>query len=295
MSIQHVVVTPVHNEQDHLPALLRSMAAQTLPPTEWILVDDHSTDGTRELIEAFCLEHPWARRIEGDVTVDRELGGKVARLFLQGLSRARTDWEFLSKIDADLTLPDDYFERVFQLFADRERLGIAGGGCYEYRNGKKWYEAVPPDHTRGALKTYRRACWDEWGGVRPVNGWDGIDGFLAQMNGWQTRSFPEIEVIHHRPSGSARGVIRGRFRAGEFAHFMGYHPLFLAARCLRRAADRPAVLGSLALGAGFVWSHLRDRPVFEEREVVEYLRERQLRRLGLGVLLDRASRRPGKE
>ena len=41
-----------------------------------------------------------------------------------------------------------------------------------------------------------------------VDGWDGIDNISAQMNGWETRNFLDIEVNHRRMTGSYFGLSR---------------------------------------------------------------------------------------
>ncbi|MGD9509361.1 MAG: glycosyltransferase family 2 protein [Geminicoccaceae bacterium] len=46
-------VIPVFNGEAYLGEALDSVFAQTLPPTEVIVVDDGSTDGTREVIDRF--------------------------------------------------------------------------------------------------------------------------------------------------------------------------------------------------------------------------------------------------
>ena len=48
------VVIPARNEADRLPLLLESLRTQTLPPTEVVVVDDHSSDGTAEAAAAFA-------------------------------------------------------------------------------------------------------------------------------------------------------------------------------------------------------------------------------------------------
>ena len=42
-------------------------------------------------------------------------GGQIAKLVNVGLSSATSDWDFFSKIDADMILID-YFERIFEKF-----------------------------------------------------------------------------------------------------------------------------------------------------------------------------------
>jgi len=43
------VLIPARNEATTLPHLLQALAAQTLPPTEVIVIDDHSSDGTADV------------------------------------------------------------------------------------------------------------------------------------------------------------------------------------------------------------------------------------------------------
>ena len=67
--------------------------------------------------------------------------------------------------------------------------------------GEKIQEKTSKDHTRGGLKTYRRECYDQIEGINETDGWDGIDNITAQMHGWETRSIPELEVLHQRRTG----------------------------------------------------------------------------------------------
>jgi glycosyltransferase involved in cell wall biosynthesis len=47
------VIIPTFNRKEFLPATLASVLNQTMPPDEIILVDDHSTDGTEELVQRY--------------------------------------------------------------------------------------------------------------------------------------------------------------------------------------------------------------------------------------------------
>ncbi len=63
----HVVISPVKNEATNMERLARSLIEQTAPPTEWIVVDNGSTDATVEIVESLARDHPWIRlmRIPG--------------------------------------------------------------------------------------------------------------------------------------------------------------------------------------------------------------------------------------
>ncbi|MEM6558701.1 MAG: glycosyltransferase family A protein [Myxococcota bacterium] len=280
--MKHVVITPAHNEAKHLPGLIESMRSQALRPTQWIVVDDNSDDDTLEIMKAAALNEPWIRVLRFPDQSARKLGSKVARIVLWALERAEPNWDFFSKLDADIVLPPRYYAEIFTRFSEQPRLGIASGVCIAFQDGRRILEPTPNTHTRGAIKTYRRACWNATGGFPATHGWDGIDGLRARRLGFDTAHFPELEVEHRRPTSSADGTLRGRFVTGTFAHFLGYHPLFMAARGLRRMVDHPRVLGGAAMLAGFAWAYARGYTVLDEPETVEFLRREQLARLGLG-------------
>ena len=54
-----LIVSPVRNEAAHIERVARALAAQELRPERWIVIDDASTDGTRELLESLAAEVPF--------------------------------------------------------------------------------------------------------------------------------------------------------------------------------------------------------------------------------------------
>ncbi len=66
------------------------------------------------------------------------------------------DWEFVVKLDGDLSFESDYFEKCFENFESESRLGVGGGVICYVVNGVKKFEKCPAFHVRGATKIYRR-------------------------------------------------------------------------------------------------------------------------------------------
>ncbi len=279
VGLRHIVITPSRDESDLLPNLIESMKEQSIRPSQWIIVDHNSKDDTRRIVQEYMRENSWIEYLRVSDEKPRRRGSQIAKLFNDGINSSTIDWDFCSKIDADMVLPRDYFQRIFSEFEKSINLGIASGSCYVLEGRRKITETVSKDHTRGGLKTYRRDCYSSMGGISQVNGWDGIDNIVAQMKGWETRNFPEIEVRHMRRTGAYRGLSRGCFEAGQFAYSMRYLMPYIVARSIHRMFSKPPIIGGIAMFLGYVQAFLSRHPPACNSEVIAHLRKKQKKRI----------------
>jgi biofilm PGA synthesis N-glycosyltransferase PgaC len=276
----YVIVSPVRDEERNLEACVRSIAEQTVRPREWILVNDGSTDRTGGLVDDAARAYAWISAVHRRDRGYRQPGTGVIAAFYEGYEQITSpDWRFVVKLDGDLVLPRDYFERCLTEFERDPKLGITGGTLYHLEQGARVFEPNPRFHVRGATKIYRRQCWTAIGGLLSAPGWDTIDEVKAQMLGWDTRSLPDVQALHLRPTGSADGSWRNAVKDGRANYVAGYHPLFLLARCVRQAFARPYGLVAAGLLVGFASGYLKRVPQINDPALVRYLRRQQLRRL----------------
>lgn len=279
-TIKYVVVTPVRDEEAYVDHTIRSMLAQTILPTEWIIVDDGSQDGTAEILQRYACDHDWIRVVTRRDRGYRAAGSGVMEAFYAGFEQLETsDWDLMVKFDGDLEFTKDYFERCIMEFLEDETLGVGGGVIYNRIAGRLELERHPLFHVRGATKIYRRECWSSIGGLIRLPGWDTLDEVHANMNGWTTRSFPDLGVVQLRMTGAAAGQWSNWVKNGRANYVVGYHPVYLLAKAVARIFRSPYLIASAGVLFGFfeaVWSGV---PQIENRELITYLRRQQLRRL----------------
>jgi glycosyltransferase involved in cell wall biosynthesis len=281
-----LIVSPVRNEAPHLTRLARSVAAQTRPPDLWLAIDDSSTDGTYELLCELARTIPFMRVMrtpEGYTkgSADRHVVAAAPRAFNWALREVdAAAFTHIGKLDGDIELPEDYFERLLAEFDRDPGLGIGGGVIIEPEPDGTWHTPhSAPDHVRGALKLYRDSCYAAIGGVREHLGWDGVDEIMARMHGYETRSFDDLVTRHHRPCGTTYGVLRGRMRGGETYYIVGYSFPWVVLKSLRSAFLRPFGVSSVAFMTGWMRAAWRRVPRVDDPGYRRFLRLDERRRL----------------
>jgi hypothetical protein len=146
VSIDVDVVLTNHNYARFLPEAIESACAQTHPDVHVVVVDDGSTDGSRQVLEGY------GDRVE---VVLKEQGGQAAALNA-GLERCRG--EVLLVLDADDRLRPQAAERVAAAFAAGPRLSkVQFPMAIVDADGRPTGEVKPGGHLEAPTGDQRRA------------------------------------------------------------------------------------------------------------------------------------------
>jgi glycosyltransferase involved in cell wall biosynthesis len=277
----YVLVTAAYNEAAFIEETLRSVTSQTVLPMAWAIVSDGSTDATDAIARSYAARFPFIEVIRIDRDPGRSFVSKVYAV-REGLRRlAPVPSAFVGNVDADLSFGPTYFESLLKKFDADAALGIGGGWILEARAGM--YRPRPFNSHQWvphAVQLLRRRCYEAIGDYVPLpyGGEDTWAVVRARMHGWNAESFPDLPVRHHRPTSTAGGVLRNRFRTGLLDYSLGYHPAYEVMKCARRLPERPYVVGAAVALAGFASGYLRQTPRAVSNEFVAFMRREQIRR-----------------
>ncbi|HCC93061.1 MAG TPA: glycosyl transferase family 2, partial [Flavobacteriaceae bacterium] len=153
---KYSIVIPAHNEEDFIAITLNSLVNQTVLPYEVIVVNDHSTDKTQQIVEEFTAKYPFIKLRNILSKGEHQPGSKVIQAFLKGYEIIDPNYDIIVKLDADLDIPFNYFETILTHFNQDEDIAMVGGFAYIDKDGNWILENLTDkDHIRGAFKAYR--------------------------------------------------------------------------------------------------------------------------------------------
>lgn len=284
----YTLVTPARNEAAFLPDLLNSVVAQSVRPLRWVIVSDGSTDETDELVTKASTKYTFIQLISIKPEAQRSFTSK-AMAFQRGYEALRhLSFDFIGNLDADVTLESHYYKRMLEEMERNSRLGVAGGVVWDKtaRGFKRTTSSL--NHAVGAVQFWRKECFEGVGGYRPasVGGVDSLAELTARMKGWETRSFPELPVYHHKPVDSLGGgkAYRIAYRAGLTEYHIGTHPLFAFFKAIRRWKERPVLAGVFIRLFAYCTLWLTKAKRDASKELVAYLKQEQMQILQNALL-----------
>jgi glycosyltransferase involved in cell wall biosynthesis len=276
--MDYVIITPAKNEEKYIRYTLDSVVNQTLKPVEWIIVNDGSTDRTAEIVEEYVKKHVWIKLITIRKNEKRAPGSKVVRAFYSGYTKIKKDYDVISKLDADLTLPINYFRKVIDSFQDEKKVGLCGGYCKINKKGKWIKEKTASYHVRGAFKAYRREAFEDIGGFDEVLGWDGLDQMKLLHKGWNIKVL-DLSVKHHRVTGEESDISDLNFELGVACYKKGYSWFITLIHAIVSLIRKKKVKPFIMMLKGYYHATIIKEKKNVDKDLEKFIRKFQLNRI----------------
>ena len=279
-SLKYALVTPAKNEDAFIEKTLASVVAQTVLPQKWVIVSDGSTDKTDEIVGRYSQKYDFIELIRREGTT-RHFGNKV-HAFREGYAAlSDIEYDFVGNLDADIELPEDYYEQILHRFSEDDKLGLAGGTRVDRCNGKFVKVYCARNSVGGPFQLFRRTCYEAFGGYLPLSlgGIDAVAEIMCRQHGWSVRSYTDVVAKHYRCTGTAKGSLnQAAFRGGKKLFVIGYHPLFEFVKLLR-FRSLSGLVQNICEMAGYTVAALGRFERQVPDDFVAFLREEQKERL----------------
>lgn len=254
---------PARNEEKTLPYCLEAIKKQTLKIYKICIINDGSTDSTRQIAESYGCQvinlppHPES------YTSCAETIWKMAKV-LNHAFPPPPDCDYIMQHSPDIILPPYYTEVLVNRMKRNPRLVVASGVV----KGEK----TSRSHVRGVGRLYKAWFWNKYIKKYPLgmHSYESYPLFKARSLGLEVRSFPDLVMTALRPTKTQLYMQHQGWAMRE----VGYFPPYAILHCIK------AFLHDQKVGTKMFLSYLRpfSKKTVED-EVKRWVRLYQARRL----------------
>ncbi|MBD0367817.1 MAG: glycosyltransferase [Flavisolibacter sp.] len=237
-AVQVSIIIAARNEAENIPFLLQALAQQTYPTglLEIIIVDDHSTDATAQLVQHASVENVHLLSLSGDAAHSSKKKAIAA-----GVERAKG--ELVVTTDADCTFSPNWIEALVSFYIRNNAQFIAAPVRYSSDDsflhrfqtldfltlqGITGAGVSAQFHTmcNGANLAYRRSTFFEVKGFSGIDQIASGDDMLLMYKIWQR--YPQQvfylrskeAIVDTKPMNTWRAFIKQRIRwASKTTHY----------------------------------------------------------------------------
>ena len=242
----------------------------------WMIVDNGSTDGTLEIAERLAAEHDWINVLSLPGTSAADRGAPIVQASRPAIAALDEEPpEIVVKVDADISMEPDYFERPGREVRRRPAARDRERQRFELQPRRAGNSGTSPARPSGARRvriagSASRRCSRSRSAWR----WDGVDEFKANSRGWRHDGFRGVArftTTAVRERGTARPGARAEPGQG------GALPRLSAV--VSRAPRALATRGASRLHSAMIWGYaaaaLRRAERNADVEARAYLRRQQ--------------------
>lgn len=269
------VAVVARNAEKQIAYTIQSLLDQSLKPDSIVVVNDGSTDRTREIVAEYSLRYSIVK------IMDRPDKGFDIRRVPSNLNLALNSnrhfvCDFVMISGDDCIYPPAYVESIVNRMMKDTQLVIASGRPSEA--GLRVDEHSPS----GSGRIVRVHFLREVGFSFPAKaGWEAWLLYTAEQQGCRSQLFKDLSYSHVRPRGA-----KHHFRYwGAAMYTLGYHPLYALGRIVLNLVKRASIKSALGLFVGYLDAVLGSSDPFMSpfdgslRRFVYVMQQREIARL----------------
>ena len=266
------IIIPFHNEEQYIKSTIESIINQSYAVKKLLLVNDNSNDKSYSLVKKYVEKYDWISEISIKSIQKHLPGEKVIKAFNFGLNNIDNNYDIICKFDADIILPNNYIEKIVSFYEKDTSLGMASGVLFIKKKSKWVYENIASKkHVRGPIKSYRKQCFKDIGGLKESIGWDTIDVLLSKYNKWNTKTDTNLIVKHQKETG-ANYDKSAKFLQGEALYKMRFGIILSVLSALKRAYNKKSLAYFVYLIVGYLKASINKIDALVSEKEGEFIR-----------------------
>ena len=265
------LITPLKDELDNIDTFLNSVKGQSIPISCLVIVENDSTDGSREYLDKIgTLENVGVFKVIHMQFEDKtyRVGKKYASIITRGMEWLREQdfyesLDFVGILDCDVFPEERYYEKLTDFMHENPEVGVTSGQTY---TPEGVLHVADTNFVRGHSRIWRRTCLDQTGYPMAYTA-DTVSIALAHLKGWKTQTLKTARVTSREINvklGSATSK-------GYHAYYRGHTLFYMFLKLMHFTLKGKMRMGYERLH-GYVQAMLQGKARIEDPEVRRYFR-----------------------
>lgn len=266
------LVTPLKDELENIPKFLKAITSQTIPITSLIIVENDSSDGSKEYLNKITnlenVVHFKVININFEDTSYR-VGKKYATIINTGFEYLKKQdlydsLDYIGILDCDVFPEKEYYHKLTNFLNSNSQIGISSGLTYTHDGT---LHIADPNFVRGNSRLWKKACFEESGYLIAFTA-DTVSIALAHLKGWKTETLKSAKVI----SREVNVRIANSRNKGYHAYYRGHTLFYVFLKSIYLAILKSRVKMGCEFFVGYVNSAVKNKPKIDNKEIRKYFR-----------------------
>ena len=266
------LVTPLKDEINNIDKFLESIKNQSLSIKSLIIVENDSTDGSREYLDKITeIENIEYFKVINMNFKDNtyRVGKKYATIINKGFQSLKQEpyydkLDYIGILDCDVFPEKDYYIKLTNFLMSNPKIGITSGLIFTQR-GKQ--HIANQNWVRGGCRIWKKKCFDE-AGYRIAYTADTVSVAMAHMKGWKTKTLKSAKVI----SREVNARISKSSEKGYHAYYRGHTLFYMLLKSMYITIIKGNVDRGSSLLVGYIKSMVDGKPKIKDEKLRKYFR-----------------------
>lgn len=266
------LITPLKDELNNIDRFISHIESQTIPITCLIIVENDSTDGSKEYLEKIesikNVEYFRVVHLSFDDKSYR-VGKKYATIIKTGMNYLKelevyNSLDFVGILDSDIFPENEYYEKLTNFLNDHSEIGITSGLIYT-QEGK--LHIANKNFVRGGCRVWKKKCLEE-SGYLIAHTADTVSLALAHLDGWKTETVKSARVT----SREVNVRIANSYNKGYHAYYRGHTLIYVLFKALYFGLRKGEYKMGYEYLVGYLKSMRHQKPQIEDEKLRKYFK-----------------------
>lgn len=261
------LITPLRDEINNIDKLFNSIKSQLVDIDTWIIVENGSTDGSIEKLNAIKPPENVKKLIVLNKTFQNNeyaLGSKYSQVVDCGFQEAKNQSNFnefthIGILDADCFPEPEYYKKLVSFLNKNPSTGITSGIIYD-ENGK--VDSASTDWVRGGCRLWDFECFKKSGYIIGPSA-DALSSAKAFVNGWKS-----VVCCTAKVTSREVGARTNYQYYGKATYYRGVGPFYATLRGLY--LSRRSLRNSQQYLQGYYGDLIAGAPKVQDEDILKY-------------------------